>query len=157
MGRILAIDYGLKRTGLAVTDPLQIIATALETVQTTNLILFLKNYFQNEKVDEVIIGLPKKLNNEDSDTASELRKFIELFKKNFSSMAIKEVDERFTSSMAQQAMIAGGMKKKDRRVKGNVDKISATLILQSYLQTKSLPSPRPRSSDTPLPGERGMG
>jgi len=138
MGRILAIDYGLKRTGLAVTDPLQIIATALETVETTTLIPFLKAYFQKEKVDEVIIGLPKKLNNEDSDTASEIRKFIERFKKNFSSMAIKEVDERFTSRMAQQAMITGGMKKKDRQVKGNVDKISATLILQSYLQSKSL-------------------
>jgi len=138
MGRILAIDYGLKRTGVAVTDPLQIIATALETVETLTLINFLKNYFKKESVDEVVIGLPKKLNNEDSDTASEIRKFIELFKKNFSSMVIKEVDERFTSSMAQQAMITGGMKKKDRQVKGNVDKISATLILQSYMQSKSL-------------------
>jgi putative holliday junction resolvase len=137
MGRILAIDYGLKRTGLAVTDPLQIIATALETVETQGLINFLKNYLQKETVDEVVIGMPKKLNNTDSDTASEIRKFIELFKKNFSSLMIKEVDERFTSSMAQQAMITGGMKKKDRRTKGNVDKISATLILQSYLQSKS--------------------
>jgi len=157
MGRILAIDYGLKRTGIAVTDPLQIIATALETVETSTLINFLKNYFQKETVDEVIIGMPKKLNNEDSDTAAEIRKFIALFKKNFASMRIKEVDERFTSSMAQQAMITGGMKKKDRQVKGNVDKISATLILQSYMQSKSHPSPRPRSSDTPLPGERGKG
>jgi putative Holliday junction resolvase len=138
MGRILAIDYGLKRTGIAVTDPLQIIATALETVETLTVINFLKNYFQKETVDEVIIGMPKKLNNEDSDTASEIRKFIELFKKNFSSMMIKEVDERFTSSMAHQAMIMGGMKKKDRQIKGNVDKISATLLLQSYLQSKSL-------------------
>ena len=138
MGRILAIDYGLKRTGLAVTDPLQIIATALETVETPSAINFFKNYFQKETVDEVIIGMPKKLNNEDSDTAASVKKFIELFQKNFPSMKIREVDERFTSSMAQQAMIAGGMKKKDRQVKGNVDKISATLILQSYLQSKSL-------------------
>ena len=138
MPRILAIDYGLKRTGIAVTDPLQIIATALETVETPTLINFLRNYFKNETVDEVVIGMPKKLNNEDSDTASEIRKFIELFKKTFSSMMIKEVDERFTSSMAQQAMITGGMKKKDRQIKGNVDKISATLILQSYMQNKSL-------------------
>ncbi len=138
MGRILAIDYGLKRTGIAITDPLQIIATALETVETSTLINFLKNYFRKETVDEVIIGMPKKLDNLDSDTAPEIRKFIELFKKNFTSMAIKEVDERFTSSMAQQAMIAGGMKKKDRQIKGNVDKISATLILQSYMQSKSL-------------------
>ena len=137
MGRILAIDYGLKRTGIAVTDPLKIIATALETVDTTTLVSFLKNYFQKETVDEVVIGMPKKLNNEDSNTAPEIRKFVELFKKNFGSMAIKEVDERFTSSIAQQAMITGGMKKKDRQVKGNVDKISATLILQSYMQSKS--------------------
>jgi len=152
MGRILAIDYGLKRTGLAVTDPLQIIATALETVETLGLAAFLKNYFQKETVDEVVIGMPKTLNNQDSDTAASVKKFIELFKKSFPAMTIREVDERFTSRMAQQAMITGGMKKKDRQVKGNVDKISATLILQSYLQSKSLPSPRPRSSDTPLPG-----
>ncbi len=138
MGRILAIDYGLKRTGLAVTDPLQIIATGLETVETLSLTPFLKNYFQKETVDEVVIGMPKRLNNEDSDTASEVKKFIAAFKNSFPSMKISEVDERFTSSMAQQAMITGGMKKKDRRVKGNVDKISATLILQSYLQSKSL-------------------
>src|SRR4051812_14149882 len=112
MGRILAIDYGLKRTGIAVTDPLQIIATALETVETSTLVNFLKNYFQKETVDEVVIGMPKKLNNEDSDTAPEIRKFIELFKKNFAATAINEVDERFTSSLAQQAMITGGMKKK---------------------------------------------
>ena len=138
MGRILAIDYGLKRTGLAVTDPMQIIATALETVETRSLIKFLTAYFHKEKVDEVIIGMPRKLNNEDSDTASEVRKFIALFKANFSQLKIQEVDERFTSSMAQKAMIAGGMKKKERQVKGNVDKISATLILQSYMQSKSL-------------------
>ena len=121
-----------------ITDPLQIIATALETVETSTLINFLKSYFQKETVDEVVIGMPKKLNNEDSDTASEVRKFIEVFKKTFASMSIKEVDERFTSSIAQQAMITGGMKKKDRQVKGNVDKISATIILQSYMQSKSL-------------------
>jgi putative Holliday junction resolvase len=138
MGRILAIDYGLKRTGLAVTDPLQIIATALETVETSLLVVFLQKYFLKEKVDEVVIGMPRKLNNEDSDTASSVRQFIELFKENFPVMNIREVDERFTSSMAQQAMITGGMKKKERQVKGNVDKISATLILQSYMQSKSL-------------------
>ncbi len=138
MARILAIDYGLKRTGLAVTDPLQIIATALETVETSRLIHYLKNYFQKEKVDEVVIGMPKKLNNEDSYTASSVKKFIELFNKNFPAMKITEVDERFTSSIAQHAMITGGMKKKDRQVKGNVDKISATIILQSYMQSKSL-------------------
>ncbi len=138
MGRILAIDYGLKRTGIATTDPLQIIATALDTVETSSLLSFLKNYFQKEKVDEVVIGMPKKLNNEDSDIVPEVKKFIDLFKRNFASMKISQSDERFTSSMAQQAMIAGGMKKKDRRIKGNRDKISATLILQDYLQSKGL-------------------
>ncbi len=136
MGRILAIDYGTKRTGLAVTDPLQIIATALETVETSKVIGFFKNYFQNETVDEVVIGMPKKLNNEDSETAASVKKFIELFKKNFPLLKVTEVDERFTSRIAQQTMITGGMKKKDRQVKGNVDKISATIILQSYMQSK---------------------
>jgi len=136
MGRILAIDYGLKRTGLAVTDPLRIIATSLETVETSNLITFLTSYFQKEQVDEVVIGMPKRLNNEDSEIAPQVRKFIDQFKTTFAAKPIFQADERFTSAMAQQAMIDGGMKKKDRQVKGNVDKISATLILQSYLETR---------------------
>jgi len=134
MGRILAIDYGLKRTGLAVTDPLRIIATALDMVETSKLIDYLKKYFQSEAVEKIIIGLPKRLNNTDSEIAPDVRKFIEKFKTTFPDKPIQTVDERFTSSMAQQAMIAGGMKKKDRQVKGNVDKISAVLILQSYMQ-----------------------
>jgi putative holliday junction resolvase len=134
MGRILAIDFGMKRTGLAVTDPLRIIATALDMVETPKLIDYLKKYLQSQEVEKVIIGLPKRLNNTDSEIAPEVRKFIEKFKNTFPDKAIQTVDERFTSSMAQQAMIAGGMKKKDRQVKGNVDKISAVLILQSYMQ-----------------------
>jgi putative holliday junction resolvase len=134
MGRILAIDFGMKRTGLAVTDPLRIIATALDMVETPKLIDYLKKYFQSQDVEKVIIGLPKRLNNTDSEIAPEVRKFIEKFKSAFPDKTIQTVDERFTSSMAQQAMIAGGMKKKDRQVKGNVDKISAVLILQSYMQ-----------------------
>ena len=134
MGRILAIDFGLKRTGLAVTDPLRIIATALDMVETSKLMDYLKKYFQSQEVEKVIIGLPKRLNNTDSEIAPEVRKFIEKFKSAFPDKPIQTVDERFTSSMAQQAMIAGGMKKKDRQVKGNVDKISAVLILQSYMQ-----------------------
>jgi len=134
MGRILAIDYGMKRTGLAVTDPLRIIATALDTVNTDDLIEYLKKYFQKEEVEKAIIGLPKRLNNTDSETAPAVRRFMEIFKAAFPEKPIQAVDERFTSSMAQQAMIAGGMKKKDRQVKGNVDKISAVLILQSYMQ-----------------------
>jgi putative holliday junction resolvase len=138
MGRILAIDFGTKRTGLAVTDPLRIISTALETVETSGLIDFLTKYFQKEIVDEVVIGMPKQMNNTDSDTAPEVRKFIQLFSKKFPEKTIQTIDERFTSSIAQRAMIDGGMKKKDRQVKGNVDKISATLILQDYLQMKGL-------------------
>jgi putative holliday junction resolvase len=138
MGRILAIDYGMKRTGLAVTDPLRIIATALETVETSGLIDFLKKYFQEETVDEVVIGMPRQLDNTDSAAAPSVRKFIEKFKITFLAIPIQTIDERFTSSIAQRAMIDGGMKKKDRQVKGNVDKISATLILQDYLQMKGL-------------------
>ncbi len=138
MGRILAIDYGTKRTGLAVTDPMRIIASALETVETSGLINFLVKYFQKETVDEVVIGMPKQMNNTDSETAPAVRSFIELFMKTFPGKPIQTIDERFTSSIAQRAMISGGMKKKDRQVKGNVDKISATLILQDYLQMKGL-------------------
>jgi putative holliday junction resolvase len=138
MGRILAIDYGTKRTGIAVTDQLRIIATALETVETNHLLDFLKKYFLKEAVDEVVIGMPKQWNNQDSETAPMVRKFVELFKTTFPDKSILLADERFTSAQAQRTMIAGGMKKKDRQVKGNVDKISATLILQNYMQSKGL-------------------
>lgn len=135
MGRVLAIDYGVKRTGIAVTDPFRIIATPLETVLTKDLLSFLKAYVSREPVDEFVIGMPKNLKNEDSEIAPMVRKFIMILKESFPSNPVSEVDERFTSSMAQRAMIEGGMKKKDRQVKGNVDKISATLILQSFLNT----------------------
>jgi len=134
MGRILAIDYGMKRTGLAVTDPLQIIATALDTVETQSLVNFLRNYFQRETVDEVVIGMPRKLNNEESETAPAVRQFVEKFTQTCPQKPIHLADERFTSTLAKRAMIEGGMKKKNRQVKGNVDMISATLILQSYLE-----------------------
>lgn len=134
MPRILAIDYGTKRTGIAVTDPLQIIATALDTVDSSQLISFLKKYFEKEQVSEVVIGMPKKLDNTDSSNAEAVKKFVASFKQNFPSHPVIEVDERFTSSLALDAMISGGMKKKDRQVKGNVDKISAVLLLQSYMQ-----------------------
>ena len=134
MGRILAIDYGTKRTGLAVTDPLRIIATALETVETKNVLDFLTGYCAKEPVDEIVIGLPRTLKNEDSETAPAVRVFAEELKKKFPDKPVHFVDERFTSSIAKQTMIDGGMKKKDRRDKSNVDKISAVLILQTYLQ-----------------------
>ena len=137
MSRILAIDLGTKRTGLAVTDPLRIIATALETVATQDLISYLKKYMDIEPVEIIVMGMPKRLNNEDSDTTALVKQYIEKLKIAFPTKQIATIDERFTSSMALDAMIAGGMKKKDRREKGNVDKISATIILQSYMETTS--------------------
>jgi putative Holliday junction resolvase len=133
MGRILAIDYGSKRTGIAVTDPLRIIATPLETVPSSDLLRFLKGYLAKENVDEFVVGMPKTLQNEDSDNAPKVRAFVEILKNTFPEKRVHLADERFTTSMAKQAMIDGGMKKKDRRVKGNVDKISATIILQTFL------------------------
>ena len=136
MGRILAIDYGLKRTGLAVTDPLKIIATALDTVPTTELISYLEKYFSKEEVDEVVIGLPKNLNNQDTDSTPFVRKFIKTFENKFPKRKIFTHDERFTSAMAQQAMIAGGMSKKNRQNKGTVDQIAAVIILQEAMRGK---------------------
>ena len=134
----MAVDYGMKRTGLAVTDSLRIIATALETVPTTELLAFITAYSKREQVDEFVVGMPKTLKNEDSETAPYVRLFIEELKKIFPDKPIHLADERFTSSMAMRAMIEGGMKKKDRRVKGNVDKISATIILQSFMESRGL-------------------
>lgn len=133
MGRILAIDYGGKRTGIAVSDPLQIIASALTTIETHKLLAFLKDYFSKEQVDQVIIGMP--LNWDDSAThATPLVKgFIKTFKKNFPTMPISEVDERYTSKMASQAMVEMGMKKKQRQDKKMVDQIAATIMLQEYM------------------------
>jgi len=136
MGRIMAMDYGTRRTGLAVTDPLQIIATALDTVDTSGLVDYLKKYFSREPVEMLVIGMPRQLNNTDSATAPAVRQFIEVFKRNFPLIPVYTVDERFTSTLAQQAMIQGGMKKKQRQVKGNVDKISAVIILQQFLEMK---------------------
>jgi putative Holliday junction resolvase len=136
MGRILAIDYGLKRTGIAVTDLLRIIATPLDTISTDDLLRFLTIYLQKEGVDEFVVGMPKTLTNEDSENAPRVRAFVEELKKTFPGKPVHLADERFTSSMAKQAMIDGGMKKKDRRDKANVDKISATIILQSFLESK---------------------
>lgn len=136
MARILAIDYGMKRTGIAVTDPKRIIATALETVETGKLLDFLKDYFRKEEVDLMVVGLPRRLNNEDTDMTPHVRRLVEDLSRNFPDKPVALTDERFTSSMALQAMITGGMKKKDRRVKGNVDKISATIILQSYMESR---------------------
>ena len=138
MPRILAIDFGTKRTGLAVTDPLQIIATALTTVESKLILSFLKEYLAKEEVEAFVVGMPKTLNNEDSDNAKSVVGFIQRLKHDFPAIPVYLEDERFTSSIAQKTMITGGMKKKDRRVKGNIDKISATLILQSYLESRKI-------------------
>jgi len=137
MGRILAIDYGRKRTGIAVTDVLQIIATPLQTVATQEVLTFLQSYTSKEIVDEFVVGMPVTLKNEESEIAPLVRAFVAALEKNFPGKKIALVDERFTSKMAMDAMIQGGMKKADRRNKANVDRISATIILQSYLEQKS--------------------
>ena len=135
MARILAIDYGGKRTGLAVTDPLQIIATGLETIDSKELIPFLKNYFSKEEVELIIIGLPKNWDESDTHGTPLVEAAIKKIKKEFPAIPLKTVDERYTSKMAKDAMLEMGMKKKDRRVKGNVDLIAATIMLQEYLQS----------------------
>ena len=135
MGRILAIDYGKKRTGLAVTDPLRITANPLLTIETKGLINWLQTYFEKEKVDVVVIGHPTQMNGEESESMNYIRPFIDNFKKLFPTIPITMYDERFTSVLAHQAMIAGGMKKKDRQDKAIVDKIAACIILEGYLDS----------------------
>jgi putative Holliday junction resolvase len=137
MSRILSIDYGLKRTGLAVTDPLQIIATGLTTVESKQLIPFLRDYFLRERVELIIIGEPKNWDDTDTHATPLVEKCINDLKKNFPAMPIKKVDERYTSKMAKDAMLEMGMKKKDRRNKALVDEIAATIMLQEYLRTIS--------------------
>jgi putative Holliday junction resolvase len=132
--RILCIDYGGKRTGLAVTDPLQIIASALTTIETKELVNYLKKYFQQEQVELVLIGEPKNWDDSDTHATPLVNGFIKKFQKEFPAIPLQKVDERYTSKLASQAMIEMGMKKKDRRVKGNVDQIAATIMLQEYLQ-----------------------
>ena len=137
MGRILALDYGRKRTGIAVTDPLQIIANGLDTVPTHKLFEFLTAYFNSEVVDKIVIGYPKQLNNQPSESVSYINNFIKTFKKKFPDKELFLMDERFTSKMAFQAMIDGGVKKEQRRDKALIDKVSATIILQSYMEMNS--------------------
>jgi len=133
MARILALDYGTKRTGIAVTDELQLIASGLTTVETSKLLLFLESYFSNEKVELILIGLPKRLNNTPSESEQHIIPFIKKLTIKFPEIPIKRIDERFTSKMAFQTMIDSGLSKKKRRNKALIDEISATIILQSYL------------------------
>ena len=134
MPRILAIDYGAKRTGIAVTDPLKIIATGLTTVETPKLFSFLKDYISKEPVELIIIGEPLNLDDTETHATAIVRKAIEKLKKEFPSIPVQTVDERFTSKMASRAMIDMGLKKKQRRNKALVDEIAATIMLQEYLQ-----------------------
>lgn len=136
MGRILAIDYGRRRCGIAVTDTLQLIAGGLTTVATHELMQFLQNYVATEQVDMIVVGLPKQLNGQPSESMKYITPFVNRLKKVMPHMSVTMYDERFTSTLALQAMIAGGMKKSDRRDKARVDAIAATIILTDYLESK---------------------
>ena len=137
MARIICIEYGGKRTGLAVTDPLQIIATALITVATKDLFPYLKEYFSKESVELILIGEPLNLDDTATHATPLVAEAVKRLQKEFPHIPIKKVDERFTSKMASRAMVEMGMKKKDRQVKGNIDQIAATIMLQEYLQSIS--------------------
>lgn len=135
MGRILAIDYGSKRCGIAVTDSLRILASGLSTVHSKDLINFLENYFKTETVDIIVVGEPKTLQNNKSDSARFIDPFVTHLRKKFPEKKIDRFDERFTSTIAHQTMLAGGLKKKDRRDKETVDVIAAIILLQGYMQS----------------------
>jgi putative Holliday junction resolvase len=135
MGRIMAIDYGTKRVGIAVTDPNRIIATGLDTVHSKDVIEFLKKYFQREEVDCVVVGEPRQMDATDSEVAVHVNQFVKQLGKIFPSLPVKRYDERFTSKMAQQAILMSGVKKKDRQNKELIDMTSAVIILQSFMES----------------------
>ena len=134
MARILSIDYGKKRTGIAVTDPLQIIANGLATVSTSELLSYLKDYLSREQVERIIIGRPMQTNGQPSENLQRVEQFVNRWKKEMPDVPMEYVDERFTSVLAHQAMIDGGLRKKARQDKALVDKISATIMLEDYLR-----------------------
>jgi len=136
MGRILSIDYGRKRTGLAVTDSLKLIAGGLGTVPSGELLNFLEDYTKKEVVERIVVGLPKQMNNQPSESMKYIEPFVRLLQKRLPDIPVEYFDERFTSVLAHQAMLEGGLKKKDRQNKALVDEISAVIILQSYLESK---------------------
>ena len=135
MGRILSIDYGRKRVGLAVTDPLKIIATALDTVHANEVLDYIEKYVEREPVELFVVGLPKNLDNTDAESMRDVKPFVKRLQTKFPNIPIVWADERFTSKLAMRAMIDAGFKKSDRRKKENTDKISAVIILQSYMDT----------------------
>lgn len=138
MGRIIAIDYGRKRTGIAATDELQLFATALQTLPSHQVINFLKDYTGRERVDCFVVGEPKQMNNEPSESVIYIDPFIKHLKKEFPGIPVERMDERFTSKMASQAILQAGLKKKDRQNKSLIDSISAVIILQSWLEMKNM-------------------
>lgn len=138
MSRILAIDYGRKRTGIAVTDPLQMIANGLTTVPTHQLLSFILDYVAKEQVERILVGLPKQMNNEMSENMQCIEPFVRSLKKRLPDIPVEYVDERFTSVLAHRTMLEAGLKKKDRQNKALVDEVSATIILQTYLESRGM-------------------
>lgn len=136
MARLLSIDYGKKRTGLAVSDPLQIIANGLTTVETSKLFDFLADYLQKESVERIIVGLPRQMNNEPSENMKRVEPFVNRLKKLYPHIPVVYYDERFTSKIAQQTIIDAGLKKKERQRKELIDEISATILLQDYMESR---------------------
>jgi putative Holliday junction resolvase len=137
MARLLAFDYGTKRTGLAVTDPDQIVASPYDTLQSHEIFKFLEKYLAEEEVEAFVVGMPRDLYNQDSHSTQAVKQFVKQLKSKFASYPVHLHDERFTSKMAKDSMLRSGSKKSDRRKKGNVDKISAAIILQSYMEARS--------------------
>jgi putative Holliday junction resolvase len=137
MSRILAIDYGKKRTGIAISDTLQIIAGGLTTIETPQLLPFLKEYFLKENIEKIVIGYPKYLDNQPANIAADIEIFSKILKKNFPEISIEFFDERFTSKLAFQTMLESGISKKKRKNKALIDKISATIILENYLEAQN--------------------
>ena len=137
MGRIMAIDYGRKRVGIAITDPLKMIAQGLDTVHAKDIFTFLKNYCANEVVEQFVVGDPRDLQNREGEAMEFVKPFVKKLKEQFPDIPVEMMDERFTSKMAFQAMVDGGLKKKDRQNKALIDKVSATILLQSYLEKEN--------------------
>lgn len=138
MGRIMAIDYGLKRVGIAVTDPLQIISSPLETIENSQIFPYLESYLVKENVDEVVVGMPKNLQNEDTHITADVKTFVEKLAGRFPGTKICTMDERFTSKVAFSTIVSSGVNKKKRKDKKLVDKVSASLILQTYMEQKGI-------------------
>ncbi|MCE2787220.1 MAG: Holliday junction resolvase RuvX [Bacteroidota bacterium] len=138
MGRIVAIDYGAKRCGVAATDPLQIIAGAIATIDTKQILTYLKDYLSKEQVDVLVVGKPMRLDGSDTHSTAAAEKFVTSLRQLFPTQQVEQVDERFTSAIAQRSLLEMGLKKKDRQKKENIDQVSAALILQTYLEMKNI-------------------